>query len=128
MPDQPAQTDDVIEKAKTAIGVRCAVWYDHDGEQVVGLADAVQALDDAGLLRTEPTPADEQRLNAKREAVREARKVISQYLVTAEKWRYDRVMWAFAIMLGEIPEDTPEPLSPSDVEALCRRPHTGTAT
>lgn len=51
----------------------------------------------------------EVRAQAKVEAVTEARKVISQYLATAEKWRYDRVMWAFAIMLGEIPEDTPCP-------------------
>lgn len=49
------------------------------------------------------------RYAAKVEAVAEARKVISQYLATAEKWRYERVMWAFAIMLSEIPEDTPEP-------------------
>ena len=48
-------------------------------------------------------------LDAKKDAIRDARAVISQYLATAEKWRYDRVMWAFAIMLGEIPEDTPEP-------------------
>ncbi|OQO89910.1 hypothetical protein B1813_18900 [Saccharomonospora piscinae] len=71
-------------------------------------------------LRTEIERQREQRANkleAKREAVREARRVISQYLVTAEKWRYDRVMWALAIMLGEIPEDTPEPPSPADVEA-----------
>jgi len=43
------------------------------------------------------------------DALTEAREVISQYVVTSEKWRYDRVMWAFAIMLGEIPEDTPMP-------------------
>lgn len=53
------------------------------------------------------TPAE--RLEARKEGVREARAVIGQYLATAEKWRYDRVMWAFAIMLGEIPEDTPDP-------------------
>lgn len=51
---------------------------------------------------------------AKTEALTEARKVISQYLATAESWRHARVMWAFAIMLGEIPEDTPEPESPAD--------------
>jgi hypothetical protein len=44
------------------------------------------------------------------EVLTEARKVISQHLATAEQWRYDRVMWAFAIMLGEIPEDTPDPV------------------
>lgn len=53
-------------------------------------------------------------LTAKREAISEARAVITQYLATAELWRYDRVCWAFAIMLGEIPEDSPEPPSPSD--------------
>lgn len=42
-------------------------------------------------------------------ALTHARQVVSQYLATAEKWRYDRVMWAFGVMLGEIPEDTPEP-------------------
>lgn len=49
-------------------------------------------------------------------ALNHARQVISQYLATAEKWRYDRVLWAFAIMLGEIPEDSPEPRSPADDE------------
>jgi len=48
-------------------------------------------------------------LEIKLETLKDARKVISQYLATAEKWRYDRVMWAFAIMLNEIPEDTPCP-------------------
>ena len=47
------------------------------------------------------------------EALVFARQIISQYVATSEKWRYDRVMWAFAIMLGEIPEDTPEPEAPS---------------
>lgn len=51
----------------------------------------------------------------------EARHVITQYLCTAEKWRYDRVCWAFAIMLGEIPADTPEPLSPADEAEMARR-------
>lgn len=50
-----------------------------------------------------------------------ARHVITQYLSTAEKWRYDRVCWAFAIMLGEIPADTPEPLSPADEDYLSRQ-------
>lgn len=63
----------------------------------------------------------EERRKAKVEAVTDARKVISQYLATAEKWRYDRVMWAFAIMLSEIPEDTAEPLSPADEEEIARR-------
>lgn len=48
-------------------------------------------------------------VEAKIESLREARRVITQYLASAEKWRYDRVCWAFAIMLGEIPEDTPCP-------------------
>lgn len=30
-------------------------------------------------------------------------------VVTAEKWRYDRMLWVFGIMLGEIPADTPAP-------------------
>lgn len=50
-----------------------------------------------------------------------ARHVITQHLATAEKWRYDRVCWAFAIMLGEIPADTPEPLSPADEAENARR-------
>lgn len=50
-----------------------------------------------------------------------ARHVITQHLATAEKWRYDRVCWAFAIMLGEIPADTPEPLSPADEDYLSRQ-------
>ncbi len=54
------------------------------------------------------------------EALRTARLVISQYLATAEQWRYNRVMWAFAIMLGEIPEDTPEPLSWADEKEIYR--------
>lgn len=61
------------------------------------------------------------RYAAKLEAVTEARKVISQYLATAEKWRYDRVMWAFAIMLGEIPEDSPCPDSPADARKRAAR-------
>lgn len=61
------------------------------------------------------------RMEAKVEAVSEARKVISQYLVTAEKWRYDRVMWAFAVMLGEVPEDTPCPDSPADARERAAR-------
>lgn len=74
------------------------------------------------LPRRVPAPeAETQLLDAKREAVREARAVIGRYLATAEKWRYDRAMWAFAIMLGEIPEDTPEPLSPADEEELKKR-------
>lgn len=48
-------------------------------------------------------------LAEKHSVLKDARSVISQYLATAETWRYNRVMWAFAIMLGEIPEDTPEP-------------------
>lgn len=43
------------------------------------------------------------------DTLREARGVITQYLASAEDWRYNRVVWAFGIMLGEIPEDTPEP-------------------
>jgi len=54
-------------------------------------------------------------------ALRDARQVITQYLATAEKWRYDRVVWAFAVMLGEIPEDTPEPMSPADARAVADR-------
>lgn len=50
------------------------------------------------------------------DALNHARQVISGYVATAEKWRYDRVLWAFAIMLGEIPEDSPEPRSPADDE------------
>lgn len=49
-----------------------------------------------------------------------ARHVITQYLSTAEKWRYDRVCWAFAIILGEIPADTPAPLSPADEAEIAR--------
>lgn len=56
---------------------------------------------------------------AQREDVlRTARQVITQYLATAEKWRYDRVVWAFAVMLGEIPDDTPEPQGPADHHEL----------
>lgn len=61
------------------------------------------------------------RLAAKVEAITEARRVISQYLATAEKWRYDRVMWAFAITLGEIPEDAPCPDSPADARERAAR-------
>lgn len=46
------------------------------------------------------------------DTVYKVRAVILPFLSTAEKWRYDRVAWAFAIMLGEIPEDTPEPAIP----------------
>lgn len=54
-------------------------------------------------------------LAAERErALLHARACVTQYVSTAEKWRYDRVVWAFAIMLGEIPEDSPCPRSPSD--------------
>lgn len=66
-------------------------------------------------------PVGRPELDVKREALAEARKVISQYLATAEKWRYDRVMWAFAIMLGEIGEDSPEPPSPGDLQELARQ-------
>ncbi len=59
-------------------------------------------------------------LQAKKDAVREARAVITQYLATSEKWRYDRVAWAFAVMLGEIPENSPEPMSPADHEEIRR--------
>ena len=53
--------------------------------------------------------AEAERKQGIKDALGEARQVITQYLCTAEKWRYDRVCWAFAIMLGEIPEDTPMP-------------------
>jgi len=46
------------------------------------------------------------------DTVRRVRAIILPFLDTAEKWRYDRVAWAFAIMLGEIPADTPEPVQP----------------
>jgi hypothetical protein len=46
------------------------------------------------------------------DTVRRVRAIILPFLDTAERWRYDRVAWAFAIMLGEIPEDTPEPVIP----------------
>jgi len=69
----------------------------------------------ATLLHRPDRPTDLAALGkAKAEALREARRVISQYLATAEKWRYDRVLWAFAVMLGEIPEDAPEPGPPDD--------------
>lgn len=56
-----------------------------------------------------------------KDALRHARACITQYVATAEPWRYNRVIWAFAIMLGEIPDDTPEPLSDSDREEIARR-------
>ena len=51
-------------------------------------------------------------LEAQRDALREARQQVSARLTTAEQWRHDQVMWVFAVMLGEIPEDTPEPPRP----------------
>lgn len=30
-------------------------------------------------------------------------------VATAEKWRYDRMLWVFGVMLGEIPADTHAP-------------------
>lgn len=56
------------------------------------------------------------------DALRDARGLITQHLSTAERWRYDRVCWAFAIMLGEIPEDSPEPMYLDDPTA--RQPET----
>lgn len=53
------------------------------------------------------------RTEAAVESLYDARKIISQYLSTAEKWRYDKVLWAFSIMLGEISENTPEPEAPN---------------
>lgn len=65
------------------------------------------------------------RERARWDAMREARGVISQYLSTAEKWRYDRVVWAFGIMTGEIPEDTPCPQAPSRACTCYGGPHGG---
>lgn len=48
------------------------------------------------------------------DTIRAVRGVVTQYVCTAEQWRYDRMVWAFGLMLGEIPEDTPEPMSPAD--------------
>lgn len=78
--------------------------------------------DTQALLNDEDTAAlDATTLEAKRQMLRDARGVITQYLSTAAQWRYDRVCWAFAIMLGEIPEDSPEPLSPADEAEIARR-------
>ncbi|GAA1436383.1 hypothetical protein GCM10009616_36010 [Microlunatus lacustris] len=52
------------------------------------------------------------------DALRKARGVITQMLSTGEKWRYDRVCWAFAVMLCEVPEDAPPPAHPDDRAAL----------
>ena len=41
--------------------------------------------------------------------LREARYHATWPVATAEKWRYDRMLWTFGIMLGEIPADTPAP-------------------
>ena len=54
------------------------------------------------------------RLEAKREALREARAQATWPLATAEQWRYDRMLWIFDVMLGEIPEDSLAPPSPSE--------------
>lgn len=76
--------------------------------------DEARRLFGAGLIgRTE--------VEVKREALTEARKVISQYLATAEQWRYNRVLWAFGIMLGEIDKGTPEPPSPGDLQEQARQ-------
>lgn len=50
----------------------------------------------------------------RQDTVRAVRSVVTQYVATAEQWRYDRMVWAFALMLEEIPQDTPEPRSPAD--------------
>ena len=54
------------------------------------------------------------RLEAKREALREARAQATWPLATAEQWRYDRILWIFDVMLGEIPEDSLAPPSPGE--------------
>ena len=57
------------------------------------------------------------------EVIRVCRYHASWPVATAETWRYDRILWAFGIMLGEIPEDTPAP--PHD-EPYDREPYTST--
>ena len=55
-------------------------------------------------------PGMEQALREVTDALlREARYHATWPVCTAEKWRYDRMLWTFGIMLGEIPEDTPAP-------------------
>lgn len=43
--------------------------------------------------------------------LREARYHATWPVATAEKWRYDRMLWVFDVMLGDIPADTPAPVA-----------------
>lgn len=93
-------TSNSVDKATLAILEKWKEFSDTKVEappEEFARAFATVALDSVNLVEV------------KKEALREARMVITQYLASAEQWRYDRVKWAFAIMLGEIPEDTPEP-------------------
>lgn len=113
----------------------CSARWDAQGSTFTGYSGDVARTWDA-LAALFPTEAEnhraverhalaavlpDARIAAKVEAVTEARKVISQYLATAESWRHARVMWAFAIMLGEIPEDAPCPDSPADARERAGR-------
>lgn len=45
--------------------------------------------------------------------LQEARYHATWPVATAEKWRYDRMLWVFGVMLGEVPADS---LAPSEEE------------
>lgn len=86
----------------------CVVHENPGGIRMAALEAEVRDL------RAKVEAAGADRLEAKREALREARAQATWPVATAEQWRYDRTLWIFAIMLGEIPEDTPAPPSPGE--------------
>lgn len=103
------------EAAQEAIIEDCLRVYQHDSAVVRGYVDAHHRELHERIEAEGPKelPDDVVR-QAKVDALVTARHLVSQHLVTGEKWRYDRVLWAFGIMLGEIPEDTPAPVSPEE--------------
>lgn len=131
------QADDAMEQA-ISVGAEAVAnhdWFEYTNRCVCGerpvdmgrhqMSAALDAVLDAGLLVTPAREAESGRpaLGAGGvpgrdeivdEVLQHARAVITQYVSTAEVWRYERVVRAFAIMLGEIPEDAPEIPSPSD--------------
>jgi hypothetical protein len=84
-------------------------WRDVANQDSANAEFIAHAREDVPALLAEVERLREVAAAERARGIEHARRVITGYLATAEKWRYDRVVWAFAIMLGEIPEDTPEP-------------------
>jgi len=104
-----------VERTRAAAAIVANRWQTDGMDSAVNTEALIHDIA-AALDRVAADAAAEARAAGIHDSLTEARKVISQYVATAERWRYDRVMWAFAVMLSEIPEETPCPRSPADDE------------